>query len=123
MTRKYKRLSALFLGLSAVCLFGPVLFFFIRAFVCGDAQQKVTLGMTFTAAIVLFFINVIMKSHLRSVLFILLLGICSVLDKYLYIIVVFSITTFAEELVFFPLFRFYRNKARINREIDKRIGA
>lgn len=121
MTQKYKRLAGLYFSLCAACLFGPVTFFFIRAFVCGDTGQKLTLGVTFTAAFVMFAINLIMKSHLRSVVWVLLLGITNVLYNYKTIVLVFAITTFAEELVFSPLFRYYRQKARINKEIDKRM--
>ena len=121
MTQKYKRLSILYFWLCALCLFGPILFFFIRAFAVGDTAHKLTLGLTFTVALVLAVINLIMKSHLRSVIWVLLIGVFAVLDHYLAIILTFAITTFAEELVFSPLHRYYKNKARINAEIDKRL--
>ena len=121
MTQKYKRLSILYFWLCALCLFGPILFFFIRAFAVGDTAHKLTLGLTFTVALVLAVINIIMKSHLRSVIWVLLIGVFAVLDHYLAIILTFAITTFAEELVFSPLHRYYKNKARINAEIDKRL--
>ena len=114
MTQKYKRLSILYFWLCALCLFGPILFFFIRAFAVGDTAHKLTLGLTFTVALVLAVINIIMKSHLRSVIWVLLIGVFAVLDHYLAIILTFAITTFAEELVFSPLHRYYKNKARIN---------
>ena len=121
MTQKYKRLSILYFWLCALCLFGPILFFFIRAFAVGDTAHKLTLGLTFTVALVLAVINIIMKSHLRSVIWVLLIGVFAVLDHYLAIMLTFAITTFAEELVFSPLHRYYKNKARINAEIDKRL--
>lgn len=121
MTQKYKRLSILYFWLCALCLFGPILFFFIRAFAVGDTAHKLTLGLTFTVALVLAVINIIMKSHLRSVIWVLLIGVFAVLNHYLAIILTFAITTFAEELVFSPLHRYYKNKARINAEIDKRL--
>ena len=122
MTKKYKKLALINFLLSAACLFGPIIFFFIRAFVVGDAAQKLSLGITFTAALVMFAVNIIMKSHLRSVIWVLLLGVFIVLKSYLAIILVFAITTFAEELIFSPLYRYYKSKARINKEIDKRMG-
>lgn len=121
MTKKYKRLSILYFWLCVLCLFGPILFFFIRAFAVGDTTHKLTLGLTFTVALVLAAINLIMKSHLRSVIWVLLIGVFAVLNHYLAIILTFAITTFAEELVFSPLHRYYKNKARINAEIDKRL--
>ena len=122
MTKIYKKLALIYFLLSAACLFGPIIIFFIRAFVVGDAAQKLSLGITFTAALVMFAVNIIMKSHLRSVIWVLLLGVFIVLKSYLAIILVFAITTFAEELIFSPLYRYYKSKARINKEIDKRMG-
>ena len=122
MTAHYKKLSLIFAILSALCLFGPIIAYFIGAFVFGDATQKLTLGAVFTVALILFVVNIIMKSHLRSVIWVLLLGVFSVFSHYVTIVVVFAITTFLEELIFSPLHRYYKSKARINREIDKRIG-
>lgn len=123
MTAKYKKKALLFFLLSVACLFGPILFFFIRAFIVGDTAHKLTLGLTFTAALIMGAINIVMKSHLRSVIWVLLIGVFCVLRNYLSIIIVFAVTTFLEELIFHPLFRYYRDKAKINAEIDKRIGA
>ena len=122
MTKHYFKLMVVFLVLSAMCLFGPIMFFFGRAFFVGDTTQKATLGITFTIALILFAINLIMKSHLRSVVWVLLLGVFCVIDHYMAIVLTFAISCFLEELVFSPLFRYYRSKVRINKEIDKRIG-
>ena len=121
MTAHYKKLKWIYFGLSALCLFGPILFFFLRAFVCGDAGQKLTLGITFTVALMLFIINLVMKSHLRSVIWVLLLGVFCVFKSYIAIVLTFAITTFLEELIFSPLYRLYKQKTRINAEIDKRM--
>ena len=122
MTAQYKKLSFIYALLSALCLFGPITFYFIRAFVFGDATQKLTLGIVFTIALILFLVNIVMKSHLRSVVWVLLLGVFSVFSHYIAIVIVFAITTFLEELIFSPLHRYYKSKARINKEIDRRIG-
>lgn len=123
MTKHYFKLMIIFLILSALCLFGPISVFFLRAFIVGDTAQKLTMGVTFTIALILFFINLIMKSHLRSVIWVLLLGVFAVIDHYLLIIIVFAIACFLEELIFSPLYRYYKSKVRINKEIDKRIGS
>lgn len=122
MTAHCKKMKNLFGALSALCLFGPIVFFFIRAFVCGETSQKLTLGVTFTIALILFIVNIIMKSHLRSVIWVLLLGVFCVFNHYVAIVIVFAVTTFLEEIIFGPLYRYYKSKARINREIDRRIG-
>ena len=122
MTKHYFKLMIIFLVLSAICLFGPISVFFLRAFVVGDTAQKLTMGVTFTIALILFIINIVMKSHLRSVIWVLLLGVFAVIDHYILIVIVFAIACFLEELVFGPLYRYYKSKVRINKEIDKRIG-
>ena len=121
LTSKYVKLKRLFFFLSVVCVVAPLLFYFARAFVFGDIVQKTTMGITFTVALVLFMLNIIMKSHLRSVMWVLLIGIVTVSNHYISMLVVFAITTFVEELIFFPLYRYYKSKARINKEIDKRL--
>lgn len=123
MTAKYKKKALLFFLLSIACLFGPIMIYFFRAFIVGDTAQKLTLGVTFTVALIMGAVNIIMKSHLRSVVWVLLIGVSCVLRNYMSIIIVFAVTTFLEELIFHPLFRYYRDKAKINAEIDKRIGA
>ncbi len=122
MTKHYFKLMIIFLLLSCFCIFGPIMFFFGRSFVVGDTAQKTTLGITFMIAAILFGVNLVMKSHLRSVLWVLVLGIFIVMDHYLAIIIVFAVSCFLEELIFSPLYRYYKSKVRINKEIDKRIG-
>ena len=121
MTKHYFKLMVIFLVLSAICLFGPISVFFVRAFVVAETAQKLTLGATFTVALILFVINLIMKSHLRSVIWVLLLGVFSVMNHYLLIVVIFAVSCFLEELIFWPLYRYYKSKVRINKEIDKRL--
>ena len=120
MTKHYLKLMIIFFLLSWFCVLGPMLFFFGRAFVVGDAVQKTTMGITFMIAAVLFGINVLMKSHLRSVLWVLLLGVFVVMNHYLAIIIVFAVTCFLDELIFSPLYRRYHTLHTINKEIDKR---
>lgn len=120
ITDNYRKKKTIFLVLSVLCIVGPLMFYFGRAFICGDAVQKFTLGITFTVALVLFVINRIMKSHFRSVIWVLVLGIFTVIQSYLTVILVVSITTFLEELIFYPLYRHYKAKTMVNKEIDRR---
>lgn len=122
VTSNYTKKKWICFILSVICLFGPILFFFARAFVVGDTTQKLTMGITFTVALVLCAINLIMKSHLRSVIWVLLIGVFMVVDHYIAIIVVFAVACFLEELVFWPLYKYYKSKASINKEIDRRLG-
>ena len=122
MTAHYKKMKLIFFALSAACLFCPIMIYFIRAFIMGENKQKLTLGITFTIALILFMVNVAMKSHLRSVIWVLLLGVFSVFKNHISIVWVFAITTFLEELILSPLYRYYKSKLTISKEIDKRIG-
>lgn len=122
ITKKYKRLSFIFGLLSLLCTIAPVTYFTILGFVNGEIRSKVTLGCTLMLCLVLVLINVIKKENLRSPVYIMILGIYMCLDNLLSLFLIMAITTMLDELVFTPLHCAYKNKAVINREIDKRHG-
>ena len=122
MTAHYRKLSILYAFLSELCMFGPIAFYFIRAFAFGDAVQKWTLGVVFTAVFVLTVLNFLMKLHLRSIVWLFLLGLFTVFSNFIAVIAVFAVTTFMDELIFSPLHKKYASKAFVQHEMDKRIG-
>lgn len=121
-TRKYKALSILFLSLSILILVAPIAYFSIQGFIQGETTEKFTLGITFVIACILFVINILFKFHIKSTIWILVLGIYFCLDNILPMIFMLAIGNILDEFVFTPLYKRYKNKATINKEIDKRIG-
>lgn len=121
-TRKYKNLSILFLALSILVLVAPLAYYSIVGFIEGETTEKFTLGMTFVIASILFVINILFKFHIRSTIWVLVLGIYFCLDNILPLIFMVAIGNILDEFLFTPLHKHYKSKASINKEIDKRIG-
>lgn len=121
-TRKYKTLSILFLALSILVLVAPLAYYSVVGFIEGETTEKFTLGMTFVIAAILFVINILFKFHIRSTIWILVLGIYFCLDNILPLIFMVAVGNILDEFLFTPLHKHYKSKASINKEIDKRIG-
>ena len=122
ITKKYQRLAILFHALSIIVLVAPLAYYIILGFINGETTEKFTLGITFVIAVILFIINVLFKYHIRSTLWILVLGIYFCMDNILPLLFMVAIGTILDEFVLTPLYKSYKNKCTINREIDKRNG-
>lgn len=121
-TKKYRIGYWILTVLSWVLVFGPLAGYFIYAMIISGTVQKAGLVSTLFAAIVLTVISVIMKLHLRSALFILLLGIYIAIDKISVLLIVVSVCSVLDELVVSPLQRIFKSKLSINKEMDKRLS-
>lgn len=121
MTKKYKNLSVIFFILSTFVTFFPVIFYTIKGFLNGSPVQKLSLGMLVTAALIIVIVNFLFKANLRCIIWILLLGIYICLDNIIPLILMVTIGTILDELVFTPLHKRYKNLYIINKEIDKRL--
>ena len=121
-TRKYKNLSILFLALSILVLVAPLAYYSVVGFIEGETTEKFTLGMTFVIAAILFVINILFKFHIRSTIWVLVLGIYFCLDNILPLIFMVAVGNILDEFLLTPLHKHYKSKASINKEIDKRIG-
>lgn len=120
MTKKYTTLSAIFFWLSLIVTLLPVLIGVIVGFVQGDIHSRMILSITVVVAFLLFIVNVIFKYHIRSVLWILILGIYFCLDNMMPLLLVVAIGTIVDEFILTPLHKSFKNKKQINIEIDKR---
>jgi len=120
MTKKYKKLKTLFLLCSILCVVGPLVYYTIKAFMQGEQVEKFVMGMMFIVALIFTAINIFFKCHLRSTIWLVLLGIYVCIDKITALLIVMAITTLLDELIFTPLYKKYKNLYIINKEIDKR---
>lgn len=121
VTIKYRKLSALFFWLSLLVTVVPVLVYAVMGFCKGEVHEKVTLGITLIVAAILVVINIVFKYHIRSVLWILVLGIYFCIDKIMPLLLLVAVGTILDEFILTPLHKSFKSKAKINREIDKRI--
>lgn len=121
MTKKYKSITRLLQITSLMLVMLPLLVYIVIAFANGEPHQKLTLGMTLILAIILFIINIVFKYHIRSTVWILLLGIYVCVDKITPLLIILAVTTIIDEFIIVPLIKKYKNLYKINSEIDKRI--
>ena len=119
-TKKCKRKYILFSILSFLCLIGPLAFFIIQGFIGAAVVSKLVVSLTTIGAIILALTSVLLKYHLRSPLFICLIGLWAVIDNLLPPIMIISGAVILDEFIFSPLKKKYKERYTINKEIDKR---
>lgn len=120
-TKKFTRLAILFTILSILCLLGPASYYVITGLLTAEVIiEKVALVGVVFMSIVLTCLCAINKVAFRTKSWLFVLALFFVVDKFIVMIMVFAITQILDELVCSPLARHFRNKAAINREIDKR---
>ena len=121
MTKKYKNDYILCRTLSILMTLIPLVIYTIKGFCEGTPASKVTLGVCFTTALILTIINVVFKYHMRSTIWILMIGLYVAVDNIIPLLIILAITTILDEFILTPLSRHYKSKYTINKEIDKRI--
>ena len=122
-TNKLKKRVGLFHFFSFVCNFVPLLIYLIIGFSSGDIHkgQKIFLSFTFIMAIILLIINLIMKYHLRSPIFIILMGIYYALNNILTLMILVSIGIIIDEFIIQPCLKKWKTQLIVNKEIDNRL--
>lgn len=121
ITRKYTNLYWLFRSISLLVLITPLIVYGIMGFIEGDVTEKFTLGMTISIAAILVALNILFKYHIRSTIWIVVLGIYFCIENIMPLLLCIAIGTILDEFIFTPLYKSYKSKATINKEIDKRI--
>ena len=121
MTKKYKTNYILCKTLSILMTLIPLVIYTIKGFCEGTQGSKVTLGVCFTTALILTIINVVFKYHMRSTIWILMIGLYVAVDNIIPLLIILAITTILDEFILTPLSRHYKAKYTINKEIDERI--
>ena len=120
MTKKYKIKLNICRLLSFTITVLPVIIYTIKGFMDGSIGEKVSLGICVILALMFMLINVMFKYHIRSTLWVLLIGIYMCIDNILPLIIIMATTTIIDEFVLVPLINKYKNKYIINKEIDLR---
>ena len=121
VTKSYKIKALIFQCLSILVLAAPIIYYTILGFINGETTEKFTLGITVVIAAIMLAINIIFKYHLRSTLWIVVLGIYICLDNIQALLIMVAVGTILDEFLLTPLHKSYKSKANINREIDKRL--
>lgn len=122
-TTKYNILRYLFLSLSIFALSFPLTFYGIQAFIYGSKVEKFTLGAFCCVALGMVVINFLLKMKLRSMIWLIVLGIFICLNEIQAMLIMVAVCTILDEICFTPLHKHFKRKAQTNREIDKRLEA
>ena len=120
MTKKYKIKLNICRLLSFTLTVLPVIIYTIMGFMDGTIGEKVSLGICVILALIFVLINVMFKYHIRSTLWVLLIGIYVCIDTIIPLLIIMAATTIIDEFVLVPLINKYKNKYIINKEIDLR---
>lgn len=121
VTKNYKTKYTIFNILSICLTLLPMLIYVIIGFSQGSVQEKVVLGLTTFVAIALSVINLLFKYSIRSTIWILLIGVYVCLDKITTLLIIIAICTIVDEFIITPLKKKYKEKYKINKEIDARL--
>lgn len=124
-TKNCGRLALLFGILHFICLFGPLMYFIPYGFYTGTEVQKISLGMTVIASIVLAVFSIVADvKHRgglhRTIMWVLIAGVLFCLTEIKTFIWIMAITSVIDELVFVKLRNYYKTALIANKEIDKR---
>ena len=120
MTKKYKIKLNICRLLSFTLTVLPVIIYTIMGFMDGTIGEKVSLGICVILALIFVLINIMFKYHIRSTLWVLLIGIYVCIDNIIPLLIKMAATTIIDEFVLVPLINKYKNKYIINKEIDLR---
>ena len=120
MTKKYKIKLNICRLLSFTLTVLPVIIYTIMGFMDGTIGEKVSLGICVILALIFVLINIMFKYHIRSTLWVLLIGIYVCIDNIIPLLIIMATTTIIDEFVLVPLINKYKNKYIINKEIDLR---
>lgn len=121
VTKKYKTQYTIAKILSILLNVGPLLYYGILGFSVAEPTKRVVLSLTAIGAIIFTLISVTFKLHIRSTMFLLMLGIHCCIDNITGLIIVMAATTLLDELVTMPMCKYCKSKYSINKEIDKRL--
>lgn len=119
-TKQYKKKYKTFQILSVLLLFLPVGIFIVLGFIRGTTAQKMTLGIGVTLSVLFTAANVVFKLAPRSGVWILIMALAVSMQKIQNVIYITGVCVIIEECVTSKLEKYYRDKYKINREIDDR---
>ena len=122
-TKKYKTYYWILFAISIALNFIPLLVYVIKGYASLEVSEgrKVTLTITMMIALCLSVYNILAKKHMRSVIWIILLGVYFAVQKIELLLLLMAICTIIDEFVVEPLMKMYKFKWKSNVEIDARL--
>ena len=121
MTKSYKIKKNIVGLLSFLCTVGPLLTFIVMGLIQGEGKEKLCLSLTAIASIIIALFGVFKKIHLKSVTYILIIGLWIALDNLLPFVLTLAICTMLDEMIFTPLYKRFNEDYHTHKQIDKRL--
>ena len=120
VTKHYRTIAAILFVAILLLNTVPMGIFVGKGYIEGDSTQKVKLSILTIVALVFLVCNVLAKVHPRCATWIVLAGVAYVLNNVETLIWIMAATTCIDEAILTPLYKYNKQKASINAEIDKR---
>lgn len=121
MTKKTKLWAVLTTIFSILLNIAPIAVYVIIALVnCNLVYQKVALTMTVFVVLIMSIICLVNKATMKSRLWVVLIGLYICLDYILTPLIIIAVCQVLDELIVAPVARHYRQRYKINKEIDLR---
>ena len=121
-TKTLKNKKNIFHFLSWLLTFAPILIWLCVAMAKSTELTKTALAISILIAGLLTFVNLLLKYSIRSTVWILLIGIYVALKNITPLLIIIAVCTVIDEFIVHPLYVHYRDRYKINKEIDKRQG-
>lgn len=122
MTKSYKIKKNICLLFSFLCTFGPLITFIVMGLMQGEnVSEKLCLTLTSIASILLALIGVMRKIHLKSTVYVVMIGLWIALDNIIPFIIALSVCTILDEILFTPLYHRFKEDYYTHKQIDKRL--
>lgn len=121
ITKGYKKKYLIFKITSIVITILPMFIYLILGFANGSSEQKFVLGLMTFVAICLTGVNLLFKYSIRSTIWILLIGVYVCLNNITTLLIVIALCTIIDEFILTPLAKKYKDKYKMNKEIDARL--
>lgn len=122
-TKKTRSILWILRSIDIAILVLPLLVYVIIALIGGGAvKEKVAVVGTVLVALILVAFNIITKKHLRSPLWIVILGLYVAINNLLPLIGMIAVSTIIDEFALSPLIEKYKVRLESHKAIDQRIG-
>lgn len=120
-TKTLKRKMTIFHFISWILTFAPILIWLCVAMYKSNDITKTTLAISIVVAGLLSMANLLLKYSIRSTIWVLLIGIYVALRNITPLLIIIAICTIIDEFIVHPLYKHYKERYHINKEIDKRV--
>lgn len=121
LTKDYRIKYWILQAIDKLALFAPLIIYFFIALCDGGVTtgRKVAVVGTVIIALMLTIFNVITRHHLRSPLWVILIGLYVAVKNLLPLIIIIAIATIADEFILMPLIKTYKIKLESSKVYDE----